>query len=208
MSKYRISGVPICDEAGRLVGIITNRDIRFLTEYTMKISEVMTKDNLVTAPVGTTLEQAKVICASIKLKKLPLVDENLMLRGLITIKDIEKATLSPLGQRCQRQAHFGTRDRRDGRSSRARGGLFEVGADFLSIDSAHGHSANIIECIKKVKARFQTAVAIAGNIATARAAEELIDAGADALKVGIGPGSICTTRVVAGIRRAPDYCYI
>ncbi|NLY68894.1 MAG: IMP dehydrogenase [Clostridiales bacterium] len=200
MSKYRISGVPICDEAGRLVGIITNRDIRFLTEYTMKISEVMTKDNLVTAPVGTTLEQAKVILRKHKIEKLPLVDENFMLRGLITIKDIEKATRYPhsakdASGRLICGAAIGVTADVVERAA----GLLEVGADFLSIDSAHGHSANIIECIKKVKASFPNCQLIAGNIATARAAEELIDAGADALKVGIGPGSICTTRVVAGI---------
>lgn len=200
MSKYRISGVPICDEAGRLVGIITNRDIRFLTEYTMKISEVMTKDNLVTAPVGTTLEQAKVILRKHKIEKLPLVDENFMLRGLITIKDIEKATRYPhsakdASSRLICGAAIGVTADVVERAA----GLLEVGADFLSIDSAHGHSANIIECIKKVKASFPNCQLIAGNIATARAAEELIDAGADALKVGIGPGSICTTRVVAGI---------
>lgn len=200
MSKYRISGVPICDEAGRLVGIITNRDIRFLTEYTMKISEVMTKDNLVTAPVGTTLEQAKVILRKHKIEKLPLVDENFMLRGLITIKDIEKATRYPhsakdASGRLICGAAIGVTADVVERAA----GLLEVGADFLSIDSAHGHSANIIECIKKVKASFPNCQLIAGNIATAHAAEELIDAGADALKVGIGPGSICTTRVVAGI---------
>lgn len=200
MSKYRISGVPICDEAGRLVGIITNRDIRFLTEYTMKISEVMTKDNLVTAPVGTTLEQAKVILRKHKIEKLPLVDENFMLRGLITIKDIEKATRYPhsakdASGRLICGAAIGVTADVVERAA----GLLEVGADFLSIDSAHGHSANIIECIKKVKASFPNCQLIAGNIATACAAEELIDAGADALKVGIGPGSICTTRVVAGI---------
>lgn len=200
MSKYRISGVPICDEAGRLVGIITNRDIRFLTEYSMKISEVMTKDNLVTAPVGTTLEQAKVILRKHKIEKLPLVDENFMLRGLITIKDIEKATRYPhsakdASGRLICGAAIGVTADVVERAA----GLLEVGADFLSIDSAHGHSANIIECIKKVKASFPNCQLIAGNIATARAAEELIDAGADALKVGIGPGSICTTRVVAGI---------
>lgn len=200
MSKYRISGVPICDEAGRLVGIITNRDIRFLTEYSMKISEVMTKDNLVTAPVGTTLEQAKVILRKHKIEKLPLVDENFMLRGLITIKDIEKATRYPhsakdASSRLICGAAIGVTADVVERAA----GLLEVGADFLSIDSAHGHSANIIECIKKVKASFPNCQLIAGNIATARAAEELIDAGADALKVGIGPGSICTTRVVAGI---------
>lgn len=200
MSKYKISGVPICDADGKLVGIITNRDMRFLSDYSMKIDEVMTKDNLVTAPVGTTLAQAQEILRRHKIEKLPIVDENYVLRGLITIKDIEKATRYPnsardKGGRLLCGAAIGVTADVVERAS----GLLEVGADFLSMDSAHGHSANIIECVRKIKAQFPDCQLIAGNIATARAAEELIDAGADALKVGIGPGSICTTRVVAGI---------
>lgn len=200
MSKYKISGVPICDENGRLVGIITNRDMRFLTDYSVKINEVMTRDNLVTAPVGTTLAEAQEILRKHKIEKLPIVDENFKLRGLITIKDIEKASRYPnsardSGGRLICGAAIGVTADVVERAA----GLLEVGADFLSVDSAHGHSANIIECVKKIKKHFPDCQLIAGNIATARAAEELIDAGADAVKVGIGPGSICTTRVVAGI---------
>jgi len=200
MGKYKISGVPICDGERRLVGIITNRDMRFLTDHQMKISEVMTKDHLVTAPVGTTLDDAQEILRAHKIEKLPLVDEKNILRGLITIKDIEKATKYP--NSCKDKdgrllcgAAIGvTADVLD----RARA-LLEVGADFLVLDSAHGHSKNIIACVDKVKSAFPEAQVIAGNIATAEAAKDLIAAGADAIKVGIGPGSICTTRVVAGI---------
>ncbi len=199
MSKYKISGVPICVD-GKLVGIITNRDMRFLSDYSGKINDVMTKENLVTAPVGTTLEQAQEILKHCKIEKLPLVDDEYRLCGLITIKDIEKATRYPnsakdANGRLICGAAIGvTADVVD----RA-GGLLEVGADFLSLDSAHGHSKNIIECVKKIKAKYPDCQLVAGNIATAEAAEELIAAGADALKVGIGPGSICTTRIVAGI---------
>ena len=199
MSKYKISGVPICVD-GKLVGIITNRDMRFLTDYSGRISDVMTKDNLVTAPVGTTLAQAQEILRKYKIEKLPLVDSENRLCGLITIKDIEKATRYPnsakdANGRLICGAAIGvTKDAVD----RA-GALLEVGADFLSLDSAHGHSKNIIECVKSIKARYPDCQLVAGNIATAEAAEELIAAGADALKVGIGPGSICTTRIVAGI---------
>lgn len=199
MSKYKISGVPICVD-GKLVGIITNRDMRFLTDYSGRISDVMTKDNLVTAPVGTTLAQAQEILRKYKIEKLPLVDSENRLCGLITIKDIEKATRYPnsakdANGRLICGAAIGvTKDAVD----RA-GALLEVGADFLSLDSAHGHSKNIIECVKNIKARYPDCQLVAGNIATAEAAEELIAAGADALKVGIGPGSICTTRIVAGI---------
>ena len=200
MSKYKISGVPICDASGRLVGIITNRDMRFLSDFSMKISEVMTKEDLVTAPVGTNLEQAQEILRRRKIEKLPIVDENYILRGLITIKDIEKATRYPSSAKDSNGrlicgAAIGVTDDVVERAS----GLLEVGADFLSMDSAHGHSTNILDCVKKIKARFPDCQLIAGNIATARAAEELIAAGADALKVGMGPGSICTTRIVAGI---------
>ncbi|HHW24020.1 MAG TPA: IMP dehydrogenase [Bacillota bacterium] len=200
MSKYKISGVPICDESGKLVGIITNRDIRFLSDYSVKISEVMTKDNLVTAPVGTTLQEAQEILRKYKIEKLPLVDENFKLRGLITIKDIEKAMRYPSSAKdASGRLICGAAIGVTADVIERAAGLLEVGADFLSIDSAHGHSENVIETIKKIKAKFPNCQLVAGNIATARAAEELIDAGADAIKVGIGPGSICTTRVVAGI---------
>jgi len=199
MAKYRISGVPIC-ENGRLVGIITNRDLKFLTDFSVKISEVMTKENLVTAPVGTTLEEARNILFRNKIEKLPLVDENGDLKGLITIKDIEKAIKYPNSARDSRGrlrcgAAIGvTSDVLDRAAA-----LVEAGVDVLVLDSAHGHSHNIINCVAKVKAAFPDVALIAGNIATAAAAEALIKAGADCVKVGIGPGSICTTRVVAGI---------
>ncbi len=200
MRKFRISGVPICDDQKRVVGIITNRDMRFLVDYNGKISDVMTKENLVTAPAGTTLPEAQEILRKHKIEKLPLVDENNVLRGLITIKDIEKATKYPNSAKDARgrlicgAAIGATKDVLD----RAKA-LLEVGADYLVLDSAHGHSQNIINSIAKVKEAFPECQLIAGNIATGEAALDLIKAGADAIKVGIGPGSICTTRVVAGI---------
>lgn len=199
MGKYKISGVPICED-GRLVGIITNRDLKFMTDYNVKISEVMTKEGLVTAPVGTTLDQAREILGRHKIEKLPLVDENGYLKGLITIKDIEKAVQYPNSARDKAgrllcgAAIGATSDVLE----RAKL-LIDAQADVLVLDSAHGHSKNILDCIRKVKAAFPDVALIAGNIATAQAAEDLIAAGADAVKVGIGPGSICTTRVVAGI---------
>ncbi|MBQ8382470.1 MAG: IMP dehydrogenase [Clostridia bacterium] len=200
MGKYKVSGVPICDGDKHLVGIITNRDMRFLKDFNMKIRDVMTCENLVTAPVGTTLDDAEAILSRHKIEKLPLVDESFTLRGLITIKDIEKAQKYPNSAKDEKGrllcgAAIGvTADVLD----RA-GALLAVGADFLVLDSAHGHSKNIIECLKKVKTAYPGCQVIAGNIATAEAARDLIEAGADAVKVGIGPGSICTTRVVAGI---------
>ncbi len=200
MGKYKISGVPIC-ENDRLVGIITNRDMRFMTDFNVKISTVMTTaDKLVTAPVGTTLDEAKVILQKHRVEKLPLVDDNGKLAGLITIKDIEKSVQYPNSARDEQgrllcAAAIGiTNDVLD----RA-GALINAGVDVLVLDSAHGHSANIMKTIKLVKENFPGIQLIAGNIATAEAAEDLIDAGADAVKVGIGPGSICTTRVVSGI---------
>lgn len=200
MHNYKVSGVPIVNGEGKLVGIITNRDMRFLTDMSMDIGEVMTKDNLVTAPVGTTHEQAREILAKRKIEKLPLVDENGYLRGLITIKDIQKATKYPNSAKDERGrllcgAAIGvTADVLD----RA-GALLSAGADVLVLDSAHGHSMNIAKTTEKVKNTFPACQLIVGNIATAAAAEFLIKAGADAIKVGIGPGSICTTRIVSGI---------
>ncbi len=199
MGKYRISGVPIC-ENGRLVGILTNRDLRFLRDFNIKIKEVMTKDNLITAPQGTTLDEAEKILSRHKIEKLPLVDEQGRLKGLITIKDIEKAVQYPNSARDKNgrllcAAAIGiTSDVLERAAA-----LVKSQVDVLVLDSAHGHSHNIMECIKKVKAAFPDVALVAGNIATAEAAEALIAAGADAIKVGIGPGSICTTRVVAGI---------
>lgn len=200
MHNYKVSGVPIVNGEGKLVGIITNRDMRFLTDLDMDIGEVMTKDNLVTAPVGTTHEQAREILAKRKIEKLPLVDENGYLRGLITIKDIQKATKYPNSAKDERGrllcgAAIGvTADVLD----RA-GALLSAGADVLVLDSAHGHSMNIAKTTEKIKNAFPDCQLIVGNIATAAAAEFLIKAGADAIKVGIGPGSICTTRIVSGI---------
>ena len=200
MHKFKISGVPICDANKRVVGIITNRDMRFMVDFNVRISEVMTKENLVLAPEGTTLADAQEILRRHKIEKLPIVDENNILKGLITIKDIEKATKYPNSAKDSRGrlicgAAIGvTVDCVD----RA-GALLAAGADFLVLDSAHGHSQGIINKVFEVKNAFPEAQIIAGNIATGAAARELIEAGADAIKVGIGPGSICTTRIVAGI---------
>ncbi|MBO5939498.1 MAG: IMP dehydrogenase [Clostridia bacterium] len=200
MRKFKISGVPICDDQKRVIGIITNRDMRFLTDFGGRIADVMTKENLVTAPSGTTLPEAQEILRKRKIEKLPLVDENNVLTGLITIKDIEKAFKYPNSAKDARGrllcgAAIGvTKDAID----RA-GELLAAGADYLVLDSAHGHSQGIMNKIYEVKNAFPECQLIAGNIATGEAAEDLIRAGADAIKVGIGPGSICTTRVVAGI---------
>lgn len=199
MAKYKISGVPICED-GKLVGILTNRDLRFLSEFNIKISEVMTKDNLVTGTVGTTLEEAKQILMKNKIEKLPLVDENFILKGLITIKDIEKAVQYPNSARDKSGrllcgAAIGVTGDVMGRAR----ALIDAAVDVLVLDSAHGHHENIINCVRKIKEAYPDTPLIAGNIATAAAAQDLIDAGVDAIKVGIGPGSICTTRVVAGI---------
>jgi IMP dehydrogenase len=200
MHHYKISGVPICDGNGRLVGILTNRDLLFLEDYSLKISEVMTKDNLVTSHVGTTLDDARKILMKHKIEKLPLVDENGCLKGLITIKDIEKTVKYPNSTRDERgrllcaAAIGATSDVLDRASA-----LVEAGVDMLVLDSAHGHSKNILNSISKVKAAFPGVALTAGNVATAEGTRALIDAGADIVKVGMGPGSICTTRVVAGI---------
>jgi IMP dehydrogenase len=200
MGKYRISGVPIVSNAGKLVGIITNRDMRFLSDYSAKIGEVMTKENLITAPVGTTMEEAQAILRRHKIEKLPIVDENGYLKGLITIKDIEKTVQYPNSARDSRgRLLCGAAIGITGDVLERAGALIDAQVDVLVLDSAHGHSKNIMECLKKVKAAYPNTPVIAGNIATSEAAEALIAAGADAVKVGIGPGSICTTRVVAGI---------
>ncbi len=199
MHNYRISGVPVC-ENGKLVGILTNRDLRFLSDYNIRISEVMTKDNLVTGKENTTLEEAKIILMKHKIEKLPLVDANGMLKGLITIKDIEKAVQYPASARDARgrllcaAALGATADVLDRAAP-----LVAAGVDAFVLDSAHGHSKNILKAVEKVKAAFPEVSLIAGNVATAAATQALIEAGADCVKVGIGPGSICTTRVVAGI---------
>ena len=199
MRKYKISGVPIC-ENGKLVGIITNRDMKFLEQFDIKIKEVMTKEELITAPVGTSLDEAQKILMAHKIEKLPIVDDEGRLKGLITIKDIEKAVKYPNSARDKSgrllcAAAVGvTHDVMDRVSA-----LIEAQVDALVLDSAHGHSAGIMDCIKMIKAKYPDIALIAGNVATAEATEDLIKAGADCVKVGRGPGSICTTRVVAGI---------
>lgn len=200
MHRYRISGVPICDDSGKLVGILTNRDMRFMSDYNVEIAGVMTKDHLVTSHIGTTLDEAKQILMRHKIEKLPLVDENGYLKGLITIKDIEKSVQYPNSARDSRgrllcgAALGATSDVLDRAAA-----LAEAGVDVLTLDSAHGHSHKILKSVAKVKAAFPNITLIAGNVATAEGTKALIDAGADCVKVGIGPGSICTTRVVAGI---------
>lgn len=199
MRKYKISGVPIC-EGKRLVGIITNRDMKFITNFSTPIKEVMTKENLITAPEGTTLDEAQETLMKYKIEKLPIVDKDFNLKGLITIKDIEKAVKYPNSARDSAgRLLCGAAIGITGDIIERASALLEAGADVLGLDSAHGHSMNIYNAVKKIKAQFPNAPVIAGNIATSEAAEFLIEAGADCLKVGIGPGSICTTRVVAGI---------
>lgn len=200
MAKYRISGVPIVDKDNKLVGILTNRDLRFLTDFNIRIKDVMTKDNLVTAPITTTLFQAQEILSRHKIEKLPLVNDEGILKGLITIKDIEKAVQYPNSARDKKDrllcgAAIGVTEDVLERAK----ALVESQVDVLVLDSAHGHSKGIMDCVKKVKAAFPEIALIAGNVATAEATIDLIKAGADCVKVGIGPGSICTTRVVAGI---------
>ena len=199
MARYRISGVPVT-ENGKLVGILTNRDLRFETDFTRKISEVMTSKNLVTAPVGTTLEQARDILAKHRIEKLPLVDENYMLRGLITIKDIQKTQKYPnsakdgQGRLLCAAAVGVTHDMMDRVAA-----LVAAKVDAIGLDTAHGHSAGVLTAVETIKNAYPELPLIAGNVATAHATHDLIMAGADVVKVGIGPGSICTTRVVAGI---------
>ncbi len=199
-AKYHISGVPICEKDGKLIGIITNRDMKFETDPNRLITEIMTKDNLITAREGITLDEAKAILCKYKIEKLPIVDEEGYLKGLITIKDIEKAVAYPNAARDEKGrllcgAAIGvTADVLDRVAA-----LVEAGADVLCLDSAHGHSRNIIRNAERIKALYPDVQLIAGNVATAAGCEDLIKAGADCVKVGIGPGSICTTRVVAGI---------
>ena len=199
-AKYKISGVPIVDGAGRLVGIITNRDMRFETDNSKRIAEIMTSENLITAREGTSLKEAKEILRRAKVEKLPLVDGDNILKGLITIKDIEKSIVYPNSSKDEQGrllvgAAIGiTKDMLNRAQT-----LLAAGADVLVVDTAHGHSQGVLEAVAKIKQNFPQCQLIAGNIATGEAAKALIEAGADALKVGIGPGAICTTRVVAGI---------
>ena len=199
MAKFRISGVPIT-ENGKLVGIITNRDLKFETDFSKKISESMTSEGLVTAKQGITLEEAKAILAKSRKEKLPIVDDDFNLKGLITIKDIEKQIKYPLAAKdAQGRLLCGAAVGITQNIMERVDALVKAKVDVIVVDSAHGHSKNIMETVKKIKAAYPDLQVIAGNVATGAATKALIEAGADAVKVGIGPGSICTTRVVAGI---------
>lgn len=202
MHKYRISGVPIVENAEnrKFCGIITNRDLRFVTDSKVKIDDVMTKENLITAPEGTSLEKAEEILQQYKIEKLPMVNEEGQLTGLITIKDIEKVVEFPHAAKDEHgrllvAAAVGVTSDTFERAE----ALLNAGADALVIDTAHGHSAGVLRKIKEIREHFPEATLIAGNVATAEATKALYDAGVDVVKVGIGPGSICTTRVVAGV---------
>jgi len=199
MAKYRISGVPIT-ENGKLVGIITNRDIRFETDFSQKIRDVMTSTNLITAPVGTTLEQAQDILRKYKVEKLPIVDDRGMLKGLITIKDIEKAIKYPNSAKDKNgRLLVGAAVGIASDTMERVEALVDANVDVITVDTAHGHSVAVINMVKRIKKKFPDVQVIAGNVATAEATRDLIEAGADCVKVGIGPGSICTTRVIAGV---------
>ncbi|MCT4605223.1 MAG: IMP dehydrogenase [Marinisporobacter sp.] len=200
MERYHISGVPIVDEDKKLVGILTNRDIRFENDVNKKIEDAMTKDNLVTAKEGICMEEAEKILKSRKIEKLPIIDDEGYLKGLITIKDIEKAIQYPNSAKDLRgRLLVGAAIGITGDMMERAQALVKAGVDVIVIDTAHGHSQGVLEAVKKIKKEYPEMQVIAGNVATGEATEELILAGADAVKVGIGPGSICTTRVVAGI---------
>ncbi|QDI91631.1 IMP dehydrogenase [Salicibibacter halophilus] len=200
MGKFRISGVPIVDEEQKLVGILTNRDLRFIDDYAIQIDDVMTKKNLVTAPVGTTLAEAEKILQQYKIEKLPLVDDNMELMGLITIKDIEKAIEYPKSAKDEQgrllvAAAVGVAHDTQIRMK----ALVEAGVDAIVIDTAHGHSRGVLDQVAQIREDYPDVVLIVGNVATGAGTRDLIQAGADVVKVGIGPGSICTTRVVTGV---------
>lgn len=200
MSKYKISGVPIVDEKQKLVGIITNRDLRFVQDYDRPITQVMTDEDLVTGPVGTTIEEAKEALQEHKIEKLPLVDDDNVLKGLITIKDIEKAKQFPHAAkddqgRLRVAAAVGVSKEAEERVK----ALAEAEVDAIVIDTAHGHSEGVLKAVERIRNEYPQLTLIVGNVATAEATEDLIKAGADVVKVGVGPGSICTTRVVAGV---------
>ena len=200
MAKFRISGVPIVKEDGTLIGIITNRDLKFETDFTKKISESMTSEGLITAPEGITLDEAKAILAKARKEKLPIVDKDFKLKGLITIKDIEKQIKYPLSAKDEQgRLLCGAGVGITANMMERIDALVNAHVDVIVVDSAHGHSANIIKAVRQIKEKYPDLQIIAGNVATGAATKALIEAGADAVKVGIGPGSICTTRVVAGI---------
>ncbi|MHB1652736.1 MAG: IMP dehydrogenase [Desulfitobacteriaceae bacterium] len=199
MARYRISGIPITVDK-KLVGILTNRDLRFEKNYQRYIREVMTQENLITAPVGTNLEEAKEILSQHRIEKLPIVDENGDLKGLITIKDIEKARQYPHSAKDERgRLRVGAAVGVTPDTVERVEALLKASVDVIVVDTAHGHSLGVIQAVRELKQRFPDSQIVAGNVATAEATKDLIEAGADAIKVGIGPGSICTTRVVAGI---------
>ena len=200
MAQYRISGVPITTEKGKLIGIITNRDIIFETDFQKKISEVMTKENLITASENTTVEEAKEILKKHKIEKLPLVDKDGYLKGLITMKDIEKVRKFPNAAKDDKgRLLCGAAVGVTGNMMERVEALFKAQVDVITLDTAHGHSKGVLDAVSQIKKAYPDLQVIAGNIATAEATEDLIKAGADCVKVGIGPGSICTTRVVAGV---------
>ena len=202
MGKYRISGVPVVNnlDERKLVGIITNRDMRFIQDYSIKISDVMTKEQLITAPVGTTLDEAEKILQKYKIEKLPLVDNNGVLQGLITIKDIEKVIEFPNSAKDkQGRLLVGAAVGVTADAMTRIDALVKASVDAIVLDTAHGHSQGVIDKVKEVRAKYPSLNIIAGNVATAEATRALIEAGANVVKVGIGPGSICTTRVVAGV---------
>jgi len=200
MAKFHISGIPVVDDSMKLIGIVTNRDLRFDPDKDEGIEKYMTKDKLVTVPVGTTLEDAEILLQKHRIEKLPVVDEHYILQGLITFKDVQKKKKHPDAcrddhGRLRVGAALGVGDSTLERVA----ALLDAGVDAVFVDTAHGHSKGVIETVKQIKAKYTRLQVIAGNIGTAEAAKALIDAGADGLKVGIGPGSICTTRIVAGV---------
>jgi IMP dehydrogenase len=200
MARYGIAGIPIVDASGRLVGILTNRDLRFVEDSSLPIAEVMTRENLITAPVGTTLEDAEAILQRYRIEKLPVVDEDGRLCGLITFKDIQKKRRYP--NACK-DAHgrlrVGAAVGVTADTLERVAALVEAGVDLVVVDTAHGHSRGVCEMVERIKAHYPALPVVAGNVATAEGAQALIDAGADGVKVGVGPGSICTTRIIAGV---------
>ncbi len=200
MNKYRISGIPVVDGSHKLIGIITNRDLRFEPDEEQQVSEIMTKDNLVTAPLGTKLEQAEHILQKHKIEKLPVVDRHGVLNGLITFKDIQKKRKHPSASKDEHgRLRVGAAVGVTADTVDRVGALLKAGVDMIVVDTAHGHSRGVIEMVRSLRKRFARIELVAGNVATAEGTRDLIRAGADGVKVGIGPGSICTTRVVAGI---------
>ena len=200
MERYHISGVPIVDEGRRLVGILTNRDLRFEHNVEQPIANVMTREGLVTVPVGTTLEEAQVVLGRHRIEKLPVVDANGVLRGLITVKDIQKKIKYPNATKdSQGRLQVGAAVGTGGDALKRVAALVEEEVDLVVVDTAHGHAGSVLEMVRQVRAAYPDLAVVAGNVATGDGAEALIQAGADAIKAGVGPGSICTTRVVAGV---------